>query len=253
MRMTKHQAMEVLLRYRPGTSDERDPDVRAALGLAEADPELAAWLKNHQQVQETLRAAMQDVPVAAGLKEQILSERHVRVNPQTVTRRAILTLAVAGVLGLAAAGFVTWFGQGETETEFSTYRSRMVRTAARGYSMDLETHSAVEVQKYLATRQAHTEWQEAVELETERLLGCAVLQWRGHPATLICYGAQREPDLWLFIVDANAMSKAPGEAKPTFEVVSRMGTLSWSQSGKVYVLMGYRTEEDLRKLARAGG
>jgi len=151
------------------------------------------------------------------------------------------------------AGLVAWFGQGDPEAEFNTFRSRMVRSAARGYNMDLETHSAAEVQNYLQAQHAHGDWQSPANLENERLLGCALVKWRGNPAAMICYGAPTEPDLWLFVVDANVVPKAPTGADSEFEVVNRLGTLSWSQAGKVYLLMGYRTEAELRKLAGQRG
>jgi len=251
--MNKHQAMETLLRYRPGTGDEQDPHVREALRLAGQDPDLAVWLENHKQFQQVLSTAMRDVPVESGLKEQILSERHARLSFQRIPRRTMVSASVAALLGLVVVGIVAWFANSNPEAEFNTFRSRMVRAAARGYSMDLESHSKAEVRTYLRNHSAHGDWQSPANLENELLLGCAVIKWRNQPAALICYGAQREPDLWLFVVDASAVPKGPEEAIPVFDLINRMGTLSWSRGGKTYLLMGYRTEDELRKLAGAEG
>ena len=68
--MNKQEAKHVLLRYRPGTDDDRDPEVSTALNLVSRDPGLAQWFENHCRFQQCIQAKLRAVNVPAGLKEQ---------------------------------------------------------------------------------------------------------------------------------------------------------------------------------------
>ena len=91
--MNSRHAKEILVLYRPATADREEPEVAAALALAERDPELGRWLQDHCETQAALRARFKQIPVPEGLKEQILSER-----------RAHTTLPLPRRLALVAAG-----------------------------------------------------------------------------------------------------------------------------------------------------
>ncbi len=73
--MNCDDAKNILLLYRPGTTDVADPQIAAALALVEHDPELARWFGAHCARQEALRARLRQIPVPDGLKEQIISEQ----------------------------------------------------------------------------------------------------------------------------------------------------------------------------------
>jgi hypothetical protein len=251
--MNKHQAREILLRYRPGTRDEQDPEVREALALADQDEELGRWLENHCQFQQAMRAGARDVEVPAGLKEQILSEQRAFLNLRRLPRRAALAGALVAVAGVILVGVLLLPARVDPEAQFDTFRSRMVRTAQRGYGMDLETRNAAEIRQFLGARNAPQDWQSATALEREPLLGCAVLTWRSQPAAMICYGRGKQPDMWLFVVASKAMPDPPAEGAAVFATVNQLNTLSWSRAGKTYVLAGSMAEEELRRRLAIGG
>lgn len=232
--MTDHEIQTILLRRRPGTDDDHLPEVREALAATARNPALQQWARDHDQLQGNLRSKLRNLPTPAGLREQILSEVP-QPGSSSVNRRQLL---LAGALTLlAAAVFLpSWLRQPHPETRFATFRSRMVRTALRGYAMDQTTASAGEIRRYLTSRQAHGDWAVVPGLDREPLMGCAVLTWRDQPATMICYGAGSSPTYWLFVVDAATLPDPPEAAPPTFAAVNRLTTASWTTGGKTYIL-----------------
>src|SRR3954449_8521602 len=98
--MNSQEAKQILLLYRPGTADEQDPEFTEALAVTKHDAELARWLEEQVAIRKTLRARFQEIPVPAGLKEQILSERkaHVETRPTIKRRNVLLATAMAGAI-----------------------------------------------------------------------------------------------------------------------------------------------------------
>lgn len=247
--MTDTEAREVLLRYRPGHEEAQDADVEQALAVASRSSELNAWLTEHLSLQERLQRELQSIEPPPGLREQILSERRAAFSLGPITRR----LALVGVA--AVLGCLVWLAislsRPDPEERFATYRSRMVRTALRGYSMDIETDDISRIRAHLADQRAPGDWRSPSALEREPLLGCAVLKWRGEPSAMICYGRNGEPDLWLFVANSNAFPDPPEEG--TFAQVNRLNTLCWSEGSRTYLLAGRIGEQELRRLAGVGG
>lgn len=244
--MTRQEAKKVLLRYRPGSTDEADPEVRCALKQVSQDPQLAAWLDDHRTFQQEVREGLRSVEVPSGLREQILSERKVRLSPWRSPRRLVFSALAAAVVALALFGW--WIPRSDTEARFATYRSRMVKAVLRGYAMDIETRDITEIRAYLRKERAAADWISPPGLETTPLLGCAVLTWRSQPASMICYGRGSQPELWLFVADSSAFPDPPDGPGPTVEKVNRLNTVSWSQRGRTYLLAGDLDEAGLLRL-----
>jgi len=241
--VTDQQAREILLRYRRGTSDDLDPEVRAALDLTSRDPGLAEWLRKHLSFQADVRAKFLDLPVPEGLKEQILSERAGALEATRSTRRLVLAgLAAAMAIGVVLIAVLLKPG---VEERFETFRFRMVRLALRGYAMDLATRDVQAIRMYLSEHQAQGNWESPPGLDKEPVLGCARLRWRSRPAAMICYGTSTQPDLWLFVVDSDALADPPKGEEPVWLKVNRLNTAAWTRAGRTYLLAG---EMDVRKL-----
>lgn len=249
--MTSHQAKEILLLYRAGTADAAEPEFAEALALAEQDPELGRWLEEQAAVQAALREKFRQIPVLEGLKEQILSERKVHT-ALPWRRTVVLTAAVATIvilLGILAVPVL----QNRQQKSFANFRARMVRTVARQYpKMDLETNDLAAIERFVAERQGQASYQLPESLRKTRTTGCALLQWRNNPVTMICFNSGRspklaEPDLFLFVIDRANAPYAPQSTKPQFSQNNRMATASWSLGDKAYVLAGLGDEEFLRR------
>jgi hypothetical protein len=225
-----------LLRYRPGTADEQDPEVRAALEQASRDPQLAAWLEEHRRFQARVQERLGSLAPPAGLREQILSEKRAHLTAWRAPRRLVAGALAALLLVLGVAYLAV--RDRDEENQFATFRSRMVKTALRGYAMDLETPDAAQIRHYLGTRNAPSGWVSSPGLDSTPLMGCAVLTWRGNPASMICYGHGPQPELWLFIVDSSSLPDPPAGSAPDIEKVNRLNTVSWTRDGQTFVLAG---------------
>ena len=126
MAMNSQQARDILLRYRPGSSDDTDPEVKEALAFAEQNAELATWLKTHHEFQNRTKATYRSLPVPEGLREQIVSERKVQRGVFTTTARVALASLVT-VLILVGASIVMK-QSAAPDDQFANFRSRMVKS-----------------------------------------------------------------------------------------------------------------------------
>lgn len=249
--MNSDKAREVLLRYRPGTSDDADPEVCAALDRAAQDPELASWLESHAQFQQAAQKKYRDIPVPAGVKEQILSERKVRHHVFTSPKRVALAVLVT-ILIVAGLGYFPLM-ESTPDNMFANYRMRMVKTALRGYAMDVETTNEQVMRDYLTERKAPVDAVSFLGLTTKPLMGCAVLKWQNRPVTLVCYGEGAQPDLWLFVAASDAFPDPPTDSNEVSTQVNRLNTVSWSRDGRTYLLAGLQSEAELLRFAKGGG
>lgn len=241
--MTPKQARQILLTYRPWANDAQDPEVAEALELCRANAELAWWFDGHCVLQNAIRTQFRNVPLPAGLKEQILSEYQLPVEV-TWWRRPALQATAAGVM-LFIAIVSIWFNfprQPKEDTSFSAYLSRMVQAASPAYGMDLETNDPVQIRAYLAQRRTPADYVLPPKLDPAASVGCAVLSWQGRPVTMLCYRTGRplapgsKSDLFLFVIDQRDVAKPPDTITPGFAPVGSFATASWSEGGKVYVL-----------------
>lgn len=245
--MNKQEAKQVLLLYRPGM--EPDTELKEAMAVAQLEPELQEWFKQHCTFQEALRRSFRQVPVPEGLKEQILSERKAYFSP-ALTRRASLIAACGLFLALLAT---VWFSARRPveDRTFANFQSRMVRTVARAYpQMDLETNDLQEIRKFLVQQHAPGDYQLPAGLQKADSTGCAVLRWQDKPVSMVCFSSVRNvktPDLFLFVIQSGDAPKAPTAGPPQFSQVNGLATASWTQGDKTYLLASSGNEALVRK------
>src|SRR5688572_20280401 len=79
--MNPSEAKEILQRYRPGSADAHDPEIKTALDCIRQDPELSLWLSEHTTFQKTMRDKFGEIPVPEHLRETILSEAKIVHSP----------------------------------------------------------------------------------------------------------------------------------------------------------------------------
>jgi len=243
--VTPQQAKQLLLTFRPWVKDVHDPEVIAALALCRQDAELAQWFENHCAVQNAIHARFNQVPLPEGLKEQILSEYKSRV--VMIWWRQPAMLATAAALAILVALGSLWLTtprQTNEEVSFASYRSRMVRTALRAYSMDLETNDVAQIRTYLAQHQAPADYVLPKNLEPTSSVGCGVLKWQDQPVTMICFRTGKplapgaKSDLFLFVIDRKSLPDLRVTNAPEFAPVNKLVTASWTAGEKVYILAG---------------
>jgi len=248
-----NEAKTWLLIYRPGTADDSDPQVAAALALARTNPELGDWFAAQSAAQAAVRAKFQEITPPAGLREQIVSEY--AASRKSVAARRALWLAVAALVlwGLLAIWWVPRPARPPADNPLAFYQSRMVRVALGGYAMDLTTNDPVSVRAFLGQHHAPADFALPAPLEQAAVIGCAVRDWQGAKVSLVCFRTGRplprgaQSDLWLFVVDRGAIKNAPGTSSPQVAKVNRLITATWTDGSKLYFLGLDGAEAELRQ------
>jgi len=236
------EAKIILLAWRPGHGDLRDPDVAAALELARREPVLKEWLERHADFQRVVAKSFQEIPVPGDLRARILA----RPNIVAVSwwRKPGWLSAAAGLallLGLAA-----WWVRPPSENSLSVFRSRMVGTVLRQYTMELATNDMVQVRAYLARRQAPADFVLPEKLGRQPLLGADVLSWRAERVSMVCLESPAKDTLFLFVVDRTS-EEAANPNTTEFAKVNKLETASWTQGGRIYVLAGSGSRASLQQ------
>jgi len=252
--VTIHEAREILMLFRPWTADADNPAFAEALALAREDAGLRIWFERHCATQQEIREQFQRVAAPADLRRRILSEHAPR--QKVIWWLQPVPLAAAAAVLLLGVLTAVWFnrpGPPPTETSLAAYRSRVVRTVLRTYTMDLEANDLAQIRSFLAAHSAHADYSMPDGLRHAPTTGCGVLTWQGKKVAMICFrsGKPLPPpemsDLFLFVIDRDAVADAPGGASRQFQQVSRLATASWSAGSKVYVLAVEGDEALLRK------
>ena len=241
--MNATEAKTILLAWRPGHGDVRDPDVAAALELARNDPALKAWLERHGEYQRAVAKNFQEIPVPADLRARLLARPKI-IAPLAWWRKPgwlSAAAAVALLLGLAA-----WWVRPPAENSLPVFRSRMVGAVLRQYTMDIVTNDMTQVRAYLASRRAPSDYVLPEKLNRLPLTGAGVLSWRGERVSMVCLEAATKDTLFLFVVDGASVDGTTGSATE-FTQVNKLTTASWTQGGRTYVLAGSGSRESLQQ------
>jgi hypothetical protein len=243
--VNRDEAKSILLLYRPGLADVADPQMAEALALAGRDPELKAWLAEHDARQSVLREKFRQITAPAGLKEQIISEQAASDKIIPFWHRKISlapALAVVAVILLSVALASLWFANhpGKDDT-LAVYQDQMAGIALRGYAMDLMTNDPAPVRAYLAQNHAPADFVLPENLKPAELVGCAVEGWQDVKVAMICFRSSHArpdaaSDLWLFVVDRAAVKKSSAGPVPQFSAVNRLMTATWISGDKLSFL-----------------
>ena len=253
--MNNDEAKQVLLLYRPGTSDAEDPETAAALALAKTDPELSRWLEEHCARQTALRDKFRQLPVLAGLREQIISEEAAKAKAASRRDKIVGAVAVAAiVVALAIVGYFalphkTNLADNSTLNDF---KASMAYVALNNYQMNLTTNDAAQIQAYLAQNHAPSDYVLPAALQKVTIMGCAAENWQNAKATMICFNTGKLPqggqhsDLWLFVIDRTAIKDASTVTGQQFGKVNGLMTVAWTQGNNLYLLGAQSDEATLK-------
>lgn len=253
--MNRAEAKQILLLYRPGTTDVEDPDTAAALALAKEDPELARWLEAHCARQNALREKFRQLPVLAGLKEQIISEEAAKA--KAASRREKIVGAGALVAILIALGMIGYFvlphKPAPANYTLAEYKNEMAFHALSAYGMGLLTNDATQIKGYLARNHAPSDYTLPAGLQSIAMTGCTIETWQATNASMICFNTGKLPpggqhnDLWLFVVDRTTIKDAPTITSPQFDKINGLMTVVWTQGNNLYLLGAKSDEATLKK------
>jgi hypothetical protein len=253
--MKSIRARQILSCYRPGIDDASEPDVAEALSLLKSDAGLRSWWENQMAVHDALRSKFRSLPVAEGLKEQIISER-----PAFLTSRPARKLALAAVAALILFfGFVTIKQQMLTSGEaadFANFQNRMVRKIVREYPrMDLETDDQKRIHEFLAAHGGLQNYDLPKPLLAQATsTGCAIIRWQGREVSMICYNSGstkdvKSPDLFLFAIPRDKVAGAATPNFPRHDILNGMPVVSWVSGNTVFLLASNGPDELVRRFS----
>jgi hypothetical protein len=233
--VTQQQAKEILLLYRPGTTDAEDPEVVEALALARHDRELARWFDQQQAFQIAMRAKFRQVKVPEHLRVALLASQKVVPLPVAWWQRPAW-LAAAAVI-LVFLGLAAFWSKPQKPDTFADYLKKMVWTAENPYFMDLTNSDMRVLRATLAEKRAPTGYALTPGLQKLPLTGGAALKWRNNTVSMLCFDRGNKQMVFLFVLQRSALKDPPPET-PKVVSVDELSTASWSQGELTYVLAG---------------
>lgn len=241
--MTRAEAREVLLLYRPGLHGGRDPEMAQALEWVQRDSELARWFEQHCAFQTAMRESFRAIEVPADLTARLLAAPKI-VRPQAWWRRPEwIAAAAAAVLLLGLAAF---WPQPRVPDRFANFQTRMVGTALREYHMDVETNDMTQLRQFLARGGAPADYEVTSGLAKLKLTGGGLLRWRSNPVSMVCFDRGDKQMLFLFVMNRSALKDPPPET-PQVVRVNQLQTVSWTRGDKIYFLAGPDEADFVRK------
>jgi hypothetical protein len=246
--MTRREAQEILLSYRPGREPADDPQVSAALELVRTDPELREWYEQHRTWDAAVRSKLNSIPVPHDLKSGILARPKIVAGPaHWWTRRAALIAAAALITFLIALAVMIAKRPAPRANTFAAFRSEIIGVVLREYRMDLETNDMRQIRAFLDSRGAPADYTIPAGLQKLKLAGCGKLESQGKPVSMVCYEDAQNRFVWLFITKTSQWKDSP-PTEPSFTRVYSCAAASWVDGDSVYVIAGETNEPSLRKL-----
>lgn len=241
--MTELEAKKMLLLCRPDSGDAAEPEFAQALALAEARPALRDWFEAQLRVHRQLRACFRAIRAPEGLREQILSESGTWVRHRKQQRMILATVAVVGGVLLALALFLAQpLPRSREVITLKTWCQRMVSAVQRQYTMTLESSDLERIRAHLAEQRAPADYELPAGLTRLKATGCGVLSWETRPVTMLCFHSGRplppeeKTDVFLFVVDRQAVPGAPPSGLPQIGRVDGFATAVWSAGDRLYLL-----------------
>jgi hypothetical protein len=258
--MNREEARLILQSYRPGSQDAADPQFAAALTLAKADSELAAWFAEQQKFDAQISREIKSLAAPLDLKAKILAQENPQPQklvelPALVWWRNLFSFnsPVSWAMAMAVLillGIAIFWNQSNGSARFADYSAQMVSAAVNDANhVDMENKDMKQVVAWLGEHHGENKFVLPVALNGDNgLTGCRVLDWHGQKVSMLCYGLSGSGHVDLFVAEAKVFSDAPPEDKPQFASDGGTPTASWSHGGKVYLMVGHGDATDLEKI-----
>jgi hypothetical protein len=245
------QAKEILELYRPGV-DDNDPQFAEALALARRDPELRAWLDEQCTSYVAIRAKLKDIPVPAGLSEQIIAER--RTIRPVIWWRSQFVRAAAAIIVICLSLPAILYQLRSTRNgvaarnNFPAFRAEMAYFAAARYKLDVHSSSFDELRQQFARNGWPSDYRVPAGLAKLNVEGGCLMKWQDHKVSMLCLKAPENHGVWLYVIERTVLPDPPRESTPQVAMEGNLATASWSEAGKTYLLSAEGDEAFLRKL-----
>lgn len=246
--MNREEAKYLLSAYRVGGQDAGDPQFLEALEMLKVDPELADWFAREQALDRNVAEKFASSPVPPDLKSRLLAGRKIVALPRWWLKPAWLaTAAACAVLALILA---TFSHRSFSKPRFGEFRSYVGAVAGdKTEHLELMSQDLTAVRGWLNNRNAPDSFVIPAGLNGRPSMGCRVLDWSGSKVSFVCFELGNNQMVHLFVVDRKAMRGCPSSGDVQVAALRNgITTLSWSDDRRAYVLAGYVSEQELRKL-----
>lgn len=221
---------------------DASPEARAQ---AESDPELAAWLEQRTAFDESVADAFQNLPVAPGLRESILSDAYSR--PKKSTHWVTPTL-IAAAACLAFGWTLFWPGNSAMAAWESESLAAVAKVEYGVMKLDEREVSLEAVKKHLTLAECPCPSALPPALAGLRTYGCKRVQIDGHAATIICFELQSGKEAHLVVLDNTNLGDCPAADSPCFKSAKNWRYASWSHGSHAFMLATTADEAALKKL-----
>jgi len=261
----------------PMADPETDPEVAEALRLLDRDSALREWYERSRAFDGLVAERLREIETPPGLEASLLAGLRLSTPPRRQRARPYLVLLAGAGLAAAAAvalALVPWLRSGGSApvdapglaatgtgipatATLEEFRSEVLGILAELQGLPHLSGDPLEVAAWLADRGAPFEGEIPAVAGEHRLAGCAVLEWRGHRLSLVCFhlpGEEGPPGLHLVTIDAQALRPFQSrEGTAAFD--ERTGpwtTAAWQSEGKVQLAIAKGSRPDLHRLIPLG-
>ncbi len=232
--MDESRAKFLLQAGPPRAGDLADPAFAEAQAQAAADPILAAWVNEQQELADALSAKLKEIPVPVNLRDYILAGGAVSERRTVHSRRTWLALA-AGFAVLLAAGWWQWNSSSAGKTaNLASLRTDMTTFLSGPFQLELYSPSLPKLRGHLAERHQFINYEVPAKLAGTAGVGCRTVPWRDRQVVLICFTADRQL-VHLMILPRSQLPDAPAPGQIVSKQLGEWATASWADGQNVYL------------------
>ena len=233
--MDEQEARSILSLCRASDAGIDDARLEEAMRKTEADPELARWWNEEQELDRIIASKLAVTHVPAGLRERVSSK--VEIRPHTIRpiwSRGIL-LAAASIVALAVL-FSSWRGPFQPAASMADYRDEMVSFIKVAPNLELESPELTRLKDFLANAEAPASFTVPGRLQQYEPLGCRVLRFRGENVSLVCFKLGGDKLAHLFVTTAKTVRTGGRASAPVYEAREEWMTATWTEGDQAYLL-----------------
>ncbi|HSH39029.1 MAG TPA: hypothetical protein VK993_09605 [Chthoniobacterales bacterium] len=243
--MDNREARSFLSLHREGEIAD-EPRLAEVEKQAAADPELARWWSEEQEIDRVIAAKLQvtSVPMRASVPR---SAPLIPLSiPQRNWPRAAL-LAAAAIVALAVL-FGSWRGPFQPAASLADFRDEMVGFVKVTPSLELQTSDLTRVRNFLQETGAPSQLEVPRALRDLDLIGCRTLRYRGYDVALLCFRRSGGRIAHLLVVDRAALRGPPDKADAQFAKQGEWMTAGWQQGRHAYLVAAQgNDQQDVRQ------
>lgn len=231
--MDDAEARAILRAYCAGESGE-DARFQEAIRRVEADPDLARWWADEQELDRVIEAKLQSTQAPPDLKKRLLSRRKTGA-ARWSNRSRLITLAVAAVVMLAAF-FGSWNGPFQPAVSLADYRDEMVSFVKVEPTLEMQSTQLSHIREWLQKSGATSQLEIPKKLQKLTPMGSRILRFRGHDVALICFRRSEGKLMHLFVMDRAALPHYSRGGRPQFFSEGKWTAAVWVEDEQVYLL-----------------